>query len=320
MIFKQIPLEEIDLEDETYRISEELDSAPVLDSLREIGQLNPVLLLDRGRRKVIVCGFRRIRAMKRLGKPQVMARILSEGSCNPAQSFALALWDNLSLRQLDTLEKARVLAKLRDIGGVSADMLIKKYLPLLGLIPHESVLHAYISLNGAQPGLRRCLIEGRLTPSSMEILAEMPCEVQDNIAALMSSIRLSASLQKKVLALLGDISAVTDARMDAPLNNSKVLALLDDPRLSPFQKGEKLYEILYRLRNPRLSEALERFLAQKKRIGLPGSIRITPHPFFETTDLRVEFDASDVEHFRELAAALYKAAQLPELEGLFQID
>lgn len=320
MIFKEIQLEEIDAEDESFRISEELDFTPVLDSLREIGQLNPVILLDRKPLRVLVCGFRRIQALRRLGKNQVLARILSEESRSPAGFLELALWDNLSHRQLDPLEKARVLFKLRDIGGMPNPVLVKVYLPLLGLMPHESVLHAYISLHGARPGLRRCLAEGRLTHSSVEYFAKTPDQVQDGVAFIMGKIRLSASSQKKVLDLLEDVSAMTNARLDAPLGSPEVSAILADPRLSPFQKGEKVYEILYRLRNPRLSEALERFLAQKESLRLPGSIRITPHPFFETPDLHVEFDASNIERFRELAAALQRAGQAPQLERLFQPD
>jgi hypothetical protein len=320
MILKEILLDEIDLEDATFRISENLDSASVLDSLRKIGQLNPVVLLDRGSRKVIVCGFRRVRAMERLGESPVFARILSEENCTPAQAFELALQDTLSHRQLGPLEKARVLFKLRVAFGVSEDTLVRVYLPLLDLPPHENVLHAYIALDGVRPGLRRCLVEGRLTHSSVEKLAGMPDRVQDNIAALVERIRLSAGLQRKVLTLLEELSAMADSPLDAPLNNPEVPAILEDSRLSPFQKGEKLHEVLYRLRNPRLSRALDRFLAQKKLLGLPGAIRIVPHPFFETADLRVEFDAPDVERFRELAAALYQAAQLPELEQLFHMD
>jgi hypothetical protein len=320
MIFKEISLEEIDAEDETFRISEELDSAPVLDSLREIGQLNPVVLLDQKKLKRIVCGFRRVQALKRLGKDQVLARVLSEESRTPTGFLELALWDNLSHRQLDPLEKARVLHKLRDACGVSDPVLVRVYLPLLGLMPNESILHAYLSLNGVRPGLRRCLAEGRLTRSTVERLAKTPGQVQDSVASLMGRIRLSASSQKKALDLLDDISALMGARLDAPLACPEALAASDDPRLSPFQRGEKVYEILYRLRNPRLSEAFERFLTRKKSLRLPGSIRISPHPFFETQDLRVEFDASDAGSFRELATELQRASESTELEKLFQTD
>ncbi len=320
MIFKEILFEEIDFDDEAFRITETLDSEPLLNSLRAIGQLNPVLLLDRSPRKVIVCGFRRIRAMKRLDKCQVLAQIISEEGSKPSEIFGLALWDNLSHRQLEPLEKARALFGLQQTCGLPNDVLIKTYLPLLGLASHEGVLRAHLALNSVRRGLRHCLSEGQLTHSSIEYLAGMPSHVQDSIAALMTRIRLSASLQRKVLALLEDLSAIAEAQLDAPLDHPEVLAILDDSRLSPYQKGEKLHEALYRLRNPRLSQATDRFLAQKKKLGLPGSIQITSHPFFETADLRVEFSASSVERFREQAALLHRAAQLPELKGMFQLD
>jgi hypothetical protein len=320
MISTQIPLEEIDWEDESFRISEELDSTAVLDSLREVGQLNPVILLDLAPRKAIVCGFRRVRALKQLGHSRIFARILLNEACDKTHVFRIALWDNLSHRQLNGLEKARVLFKLLRFCGISNEVLIKTYLPLLGLVPHESVLHAYLALNQVQPGLRRCLAEGRLTLSSIEVLAKTMGEVQDNFASLMSKIQLSASLQRKVLGLLEDLSAMAGTQLHKPLDNPEASAVVDDSRLSPFQKGDRLFEILYRRRNPRLSQAIERFSAQKKLLGLPGSIRLTPHPFFETADLHVEFDASNKERFRELVTELQKASESPELEGLFQID
>jgi hypothetical protein len=320
MNFKEIPLEEIDFDDEEFRISEDLDSGCVLNSIREIGQLNPVLFLDRGPRKVIVCGFRRARAVKRLENRGVLGRLLSLETHSPLQAFELAIWDNISHRQLNALEKARILFKLKGTFGVSGDILLKIYLPLLDLAPHESVLNSYIALDGVRPGLRRCLTEGLLTHSSLESLAKQPGLVQDRFASLMNVIRLSASLQKKVLELLEDLSALFDCPLAGPLDNPEVIAVLDDSRLSPFQKGEKLHAILFRLRNPRLSQSLERFAARKKRLGLPGSIRISPHPFFETSNLRVEFDAGNTESFRELTSALQKAAQLQDLEELFQPD
>ena len=319
MDLKTVKLEEIDIEDETYRISENLESAPVLDSLKEIGQLNPVLLLNQTPLKVIVCGFRRVRALRQLNKDRIVARILSIESHSTLHRFELSLRDNLSHRSLTPLEKARVLHKLRHVCGVSGDTLVGTYLPLLGLAPNQRVLESYVRLNGIHPALRRCLAEDQLTLSSVNSLAAAPHPVQGRIASLMGRIRLSASLQRKILDLLEEHSSMAGGEMEAPLDDPGVQAILCDARLSPFQKGEKLHEFLYRMKYPRLSRALDRVQAGKKRLALPGSVRIVPHPFFETADLRVEFQASDAKRFRELAAALHEAAQSPELEELFRV-
>ena len=76
MIYRDISIEEIDFENETFRISEELVSDPLIASMREIGQLNPVVLLQENVRYRIVCGFRRLHALRRMNITKVLARIL----------------------------------------------------------------------------------------------------------------------------------------------------------------------------------------------------------------------------------------------------
>ena len=81
-----------------------------------------------------------------------------------------------------------------------------------------------------------------------------------------------------------------------------------------------MYDVLYRLQHPRLSQAEDRFLAHKKKLALPSTIQIEAHPFFEEPGLHVEFHASSIERFRRLAAALHDAAQSPDIERLFDLD
>jgi hypothetical protein len=313
----ELPLEEIDLKNELFRISHELESAPLLDSIRESGQLNPLVIQEDGSHKTIVCGFRRIRAMRRLGMTRALTRISRGGECSPGRLFDLALRDNLSHRQLDPLEKAGVLFKLRQSFGITDEIIVSVYLPILGLNPHESVLRSHLLVHEIGPALRNCLKEGRLTQSSIETIAEMPPDAQDRIASVMGTIRLSASLQKKVLELLDDLAGSTGTAPGAVLEQPEVLSILSDAGLSSFQKGEKVHQFLNRLRNPRLSAALDRFLSRRESLQLPGSIRITAHPFFEEPGLRVEFGAPDVGHFRALASALQEATLREEFEDLF---
>jgi len=317
MILKEIALQEIDFQDEMFRISETLDSDPLLESLRAIGQLNPAALTSSDSGYLIVCGFRRLCALKALGENRVLAWILPKKDSTPARCFEFALWDNLSHRQLSPLEKARVVFKLTNVFGVSQQTVMKVYLPVLGLTPHQAVLRSCLSLYRAHPGLQKCLIEGRLTQSSVEKLAEKSVQVQERLAQLMNQIRLSASLQKKVLNLLEELTAISGTEFGEPLCAPEAIQIINDSQLSFFQRGEKLNGLLYQMRYPRLSKAVDKFSADRQLLGLPGSIRISADPFFETGDLRVEFDASSPEQFRKLADALRSASRNPVLEELF---
>jgi len=194
---------------------------------------------------------------------------------------------------------------------------VEVYLPALGLPPHPGILRSCLSLYRAHPELQKCLIEGRLTQSSVETLAEKSVQIQERFAQLMTRVRLSSSLQKKVLNLLEELTAISGTEFGEPLCLPKAIQIISDSRLSFFQKGEKLNELLYQVRYPRLSRAVDKFSADKRLLGLPGSIRISADPFFETGDLRVEFDASSPEQFRKLADALHSASRNPVLEELF---
>ncbi|MBN2320975.1 MAG: ParB-like nuclease domain-containing protein [Acidobacteria bacterium] len=319
MICKEISIEEIDLTNETFRISEEIVSAPLRMSMREVGQLNPVLLLEGKHTYRLICGFRRLYALRQLSASHVFARIVEERDRDLSGIFNLAFWDNLSHRQLDPLEKARALYKLRNNFGVSNNVIIKNYLPLMDLSPHKQVLHIYNMMHTSNQGLRNRFKAGHLTLSSMEYLAAMPASSQASIASGLEGIRLSAGLQKKFFSLLRDLAAKNGIEPEVPFKDPEVLSILNDAGLSPFQRGEKVFALLYRWRYPRLTQAEERFFERKKSLELPGSIRIVPAPYFEVPDLRVEFNAPDAERFREMAAELFEASQTPELDGLFKV-
>ncbi|MBN1567514.1 MAG: ParB N-terminal domain-containing protein [Acidobacteria bacterium] len=313
-------MEEISFENDDFRISEDLDSASIRDSIRHVGQLSPVILLDQKPKLAVVCGFRRVCAFKQLGIPRLYARILSAEDYDAEKAFMLSLWDNLSHRQLNPLEKARVLLKLRRMCGIPDERLIGEYLPVLGLAPNAKVLDSYLLLSSIHPGLRRTLIDDRLTLTSLEFLSELPADIQGCMASLMDKIRLSASSQKKLLSLLDELAARTGNSFDAPLKESQISRILEDAGLSSFQKGEKVYDFLYRLVYPRLSHTADLFLERKKQLRIPGVIQIRAHPFFEDPGLRVEFEASDIHRFRQLTAALQDAALSPEAEELFNLD
>ena len=320
MIFQTVRLEDIDFSDETFRITEDLASERMMASLRKIGLIHPVVLRERtGLNKVIVCGFRRLHALQRLGKAEALARI-EPSDCPPLQSCSMALLDNLSHRRLTALESSRALFVLRHACRVDEDTLIETYLPMLGLKPHRNVLRTYLDLSRLASGLRHLVREEQVTVSSAQRLALMAAQVQERFAAVFKSIRLSASLQRKVLDLFEELGAMAPGGVLEVMDRPEIAAVLKDPGLSPFQRGEKVHDALHRLRSPRLCRAHDRFRAKERSLGLPGNIRVAPDPFFETSRIRISFEVSSPGEFRDVSAALRQAARNPALDGLFQLD
>ncbi len=320
MIVQEIPIESVDFDDESFRISEDLHSPSMQASLMEIGQLTPVLLLEDAARRVAVCGFRRLRALRRMGRSTVLAHCRAREDCDTLDAFRHAIFDNLPHREFSALEKARILSTLKGACGVPRDVLVARYLPLLRLPAHENVLKTYLALHALDPGLRECLNDGRLSPASAERLSGVAPEARRRFACLLAEVRLSASRQRELLDLAEDLAAMTESGLGEVFESPAIQTVLRDVRLSPFQRGERIHEHLYRLRNPRLSKAHEKFHAGREQLGLPGIVRISPDPYFETPRLRVEFDVVSPEGFREIAAALRDAAERPALDDLFRVS
>lgn len=319
MDVNQVELASIDFSNETYRISEDLDPSPVEDSLRQIGQLNPVVLCRNGAApRFIVAGFRRLRALKRLGKERCLAAVAG-AEHQPLSLFRIALWDNLSHRRLVTLEKARVIHALRHSFGVESDSLVKDYLPLLGLESHKNVLLSCERLHLLDASLRIHLNEDRLTPGSAEHLAARSLDEQRAMASLFDKCRFSASLQRQVLDLTDELAAIEERPANEILGLPEILEITRNPGLSAFQRGEAVFRFLRRRRNPRLSGAVERFQAEREGLRLPGAVRIAPDAFFERPLVRVEFETRSAAEFREIAGALQRASQQSGLEELFRV-
>jgi hypothetical protein len=318
MLIEKIDLAAIDLADERFRISEMLESHALEQSLAEIGQLNPVIL-GGGKALYPVTGFRRLRALHRIGSRHVLVRQLPE-ALEPVEAFRIAIWENLAHRQLAPLEQARTLHILKHVCGVPHDELVQRYLPLLELAPHKNVLRSFLGLHSLVPSLRALFSQTRLTPASAEHLSTLPADQQERLAPLLDRIRLSASLQRQVFDIADELAFQRGCTAADVLCQPEITAIAHDARLSAFERGERVRQLLHQWRNPRLSRAVENFLSEKKKLGLPGIVRLSPEPFFETPRLRVEFDVTSADRFREVTAALHQAAQAPSLDALFKVS
>jgi hypothetical protein len=318
MIFKTIPLLQINFSDESCRLSDDLHSERMEASIQEIGQVTPVVVVAMPDGKyAIVCGFRRLHAMRRLGLAEASARV-EDGARTRLELFLTALYDNLSHRALTCFEQARVICRLGEC-GVPDEVLISKFMPALGLKPHRESLNGSRRLLKLVPDLRDLVLHDRLTETSAQRLAAYPEDIQSRFVRLLQPIRLSASLQRKVLDLIDDLGATASSGISAVLDHRALGAILEDEKLSPPQKGEQIHGYLARERYPRLSRAHEDFRATKADLALPGTVTVVPDPYFETPRVRFGFEASGPDQFRSIIAALEAAGRRPQLQDLFRL-
>lgn len=133
-----IALDRID-EDTTFRIRQEGDVSKLATDLARVGQLFPIDVRVRGERFQVVCGFRRLAALRFLHREFVLARVHVELHDEDAQLMSLAAAIHAEPVARETLEGLR--ANLESEGRLSAasrDMLDKALQTDDSLAPESS--------------------------------------------------------------------------------------------------------------------------------------------------------------------------------------
>ena len=109
---QSIPLQQIDLSDETFSVNFMPDLQNLQSSVQTVGLIQPLLLRKKKDGYQIVSGFRRIIILKELGIFEIPAMIFEEKGRNALELFILSLRENLTTRGFNTVEKAIALDKL----------------------------------------------------------------------------------------------------------------------------------------------------------------------------------------------------------------
>ncbi|MBW1787964.1 MAG: ParB N-terminal domain-containing protein [Deltaproteobacteria bacterium] len=86
------------------------DLQPLLNSIREVGLINSPLLYDNGDGGLgVIIGFRRLLALKSMGRGRVDCRIMEQADRDMFGCLLLNLHDNMATRTFNEVEKGMAL-------------------------------------------------------------------------------------------------------------------------------------------------------------------------------------------------------------------
>lgn len=153
----EVELHQLELRYEGLRKRQPRQEKALLGSLVEIGQQTPVIIVTIAGRFVLIDGYKRVRALRRLARDTVYAIIW-----NIQEAEALLLERSLRRGSEDALDQAWLLAELKARFGYSVDELARRFerskswvsqrLALLQALPievHEQVRQGVLSAHAA---------------------------------------------------------------------------------------------------------------------------------------------------------------------------
>jgi ParB family chromosome partitioning protein len=318
MDIRKIPVQQIDLSDDTFSINYLPDLQSLRSSIKEIGLIQPVLLSRRPDGYQIICGFRRISIMKELGKSEIESRVFEEKETDEFQLFSLSLHENLTTRGFNAVEKAIALDKLIHRFQIDPAMIIKTFLPFFSLEPNEKILNTYLSLTRMEDEIKMYVLKEEVSRSNIRRLAGLASDDQLAILSLISPLKLGENRLREVLTLLEEISRRNQCTVKEIVKRPEVQAILSQKELTPSQKTEHIKKVLMALRYPKMQQLEEKFGKRKKSLNLPSNLSLYHPPFFEGKGLKVEFQFDTMEEYKAILKSLSSLADKKELEEMIK--
>ena len=313
---ESVPLARIDDSDGRTRLSWELDSPLLTQSIEACGLICPLLLREReDGMMIVVCGFRRLASCRTLGLSTIQARII-QGPVSDLQALVLAFWDNLSHRVFNPVEAAAAVRKFSR--HLDKEQLITDVLPLLGLHPHERELKRYLAIDDLPRGAKAGLAEGTLALDAALSILDIPEADRPAVTRFVSGLKLGANKQKEIIQLLYEIHRREDIAPTELIGHLDISDIEQQSELSRPQKSALIRQWLKKRRYPLLSGAEEDFAAWLQSLHLKNTISVKHPPFFEGQTRRVEFSAKTHEELGQALETLSKLYEQGKLEPLFQ--
>ncbi|UCE42942.1 MAG: ParB N-terminal domain-containing protein [Candidatus Aminicenantes bacterium] len=307
-----IPLDDINLQDERFRFSYFFDLEKMLISIKKIGLVNPLMAVKReGSKYVIVCGWKRVLACRELSLAYVPVYLLDEQ--DDRRVFFLSLYENWAVRNFNILEKSEIIHKLNGFIG-DEKKIVREFFPLLGIPVNLSYFDIYLRIAQLDPVWKKIIFKKKFPLSSIQLLTDFTRE--DRKLLLPFVLSLNVNKMKQFCEDLFELSKKTGDSPKILLSAPEILSVSQSENLSSLQKAERVRSLMRTKRYPTLSSWKKSFDTSLKKARLSKDVAFDSASFFEDGEFSVTFSLHDKEDFRK---RLFKLQELVADEDLFSL-
>jgi ParB/RepB/Spo0J family partition protein len=320
-MFRQAALDEIDLDDDTCVVTYRPDMEKLQRSVEQAGVLTPLQLrqVSHTAGLQLVCGSKRLQASQQAGYTHVPALVYTAEELSEEAALRLALYDNLGCRELNAVEKGRVLWRLRHRYQRPLAELAETLCPLLDIPPREESVDAYCTLVTLDDALQVAVVEGALPLQTVLWIGRQSAGNQRALLALLTGLKLGHNRAREFASLTDEICHRDGCEVEVLWRELEGDQLLADDRLSGPQKIERVRRLLRTRRYPRLSAHEQQFQDALRRLRLPPQISWQPPPYFDGHHYQISFRFATDEELRHVAQRLLDAASSPEMGKLLAL-
>lgn len=280
------------------------------ESIRKTGVLNPPLVSRNKKRGWdVISGYRRILALKALGKSKVFCKDVSDVLPSPLERLLAGFYDNVATRKFNDVEKAMILERL--LKYLPGEEILSSFMPLLSLPCHQGMLDLYLKLANLEDNIRQALAKGEISMRTLKTLFDFDRDSREILFQTLMRIRFNLNQQSKFLDYARDIALRERIQILQVLSERNFLDILDNPKTNNPQKANAALELLRIRRYPRLARAQREIRRKASSVPLPPGVTVHYDPFLEAPNYRLEiFFKNGV----ELTGLIHQLHEMNELQ------
>lgn len=293
-----VDLHHVAEEDNRYRISSEQPVDNLSESIASVGLITPPILQEESGKYIIIAGFRRIAACRRLGWSRIDARLLP-ADADPLDGIRLAIADNAFHRRLNLIEQARAASKLSFF--YDDDTVLCRDARNIGLVLNPLFIGKLRQLARLDEKLQRVAAGEIIT---LDIALKMGSLGQvsiDLLIDLFDHLRPTVSQQKEIFTHLSELAALNDKTVADVLQNYNVQQIINKPGINRRKKISALCADLKKLRYPVISLWERQYQHLISNLELPSGLVLIPPENFEGSRFRMilTFENPDQLHMQQ---------------------
>ena len=318
MVFKDIDIAHIPLEQRAYEVSFLADLTALRSSIQKRGIVQPIQVKALPRdfneeQFQIVSGFRRVACAQALGMTEVSA-LMVDDRLSALELFERAIEENFFSRGFNLIEKAIIVQKIEKEFGVMKEEVVQKYLPFLGLKSSETVYQFYRAILDLDPVLQEYSIQHCLPTHVIEEWFKFQPLDQKALIPFLHSIHFSVSTLKEFLIWIYEIS-LRDHSSVSDILLEPMQAMAQNTALDGRQKSFIFRQWLKNKRYPLLSTLEARFVTLKQKLHLPLEIS----DFFEDNKIHMKLSFQNKEELKQWLEKIKEASLKPEFDEILKI-
>jgi ParB-like chromosome segregation protein Spo0J len=291
---------------------------PLLCSIRQIGQTTPLLARETRRGPELFSGFRRLAALKELGKKSVLVLTWKGSRLSEKQALRMAFFENVAVRGLNLVEQAMAVTAFQNLGLSKKSITRSCFLPA-ALPASAAVIDSLAGLMLLEHDWKIFLVEKNISLRHASELARLKPEERSALKTVLP-LRPTASQFREILETTTEIARREQMSVAELLQNSELRAILSAQGRPAPQKLESLLQALYKIRHPHYVRLMARHTRLCQHLSIPAELEIVPTDFFEKPQYQLKMALTPRTEARKIFQKLLTAASSPAWKKLFELD